>query len=66
MCWEYEKEYEKCFDHVWQMYVHDGVVDILEWAGVKFNNKDKCKKEFFELLSSWHEKRLIDPEEKLK
>jgi len=61
MCWEYEHKYIGCFDHVWQMFVDDGVVDILEAAGVQFVDKEKCKTEFFNLLSKWHLNGLIKP-----
>lgn len=61
MCWQYEDKYNNCFDHVWQMFVDDGVVDILEANGVEFVDKEKCKVEFFNLLTAWHEKGLIKP-----
>ena len=54
-----------CFDHVWGLDVHDGVKDILKYAGVEFESHNVeyhvCKQEFFELLTSWHDRALINP-----
>jgi len=61
MCWEKEDKYDKCFDHVWGLNVDDGIKDLLIEAGVEFINEETCKVQFFELLSSWHEKGMIKP-----
>jgi hypothetical protein len=61
MCWEKEEEYEKCFDHVWGLNIDDGVKDILEWGGIEFTNEEKCKEDFFTLLTLWHNEGKIKP-----
>jgi len=63
MCWEKEDEYEgTCFDHVWGLNVDDGIKDILNWAGVEIVNEEKCKQDFFDLLTLWHNEEKIRPQ----
>ena len=63
MCWKYENKYYDCFDHVMENLDGEGnkIKEILQDYGIKFNNFDKCKEQFFKLLSKWHETGLIEP-----
>ena len=67
MCWKYEDKYKECFDITWLGIIAgepDGIKEKLEEAGVKFNHELKCNREFFNLLSKWHEEGSIEPEER--
>ena len=70
MCWKYEDEYPSCFD--WMYIVTDeyGVSEMTsqitfqQFLGnwdIKVDNIDELIKEFWELLSKWHEEGKIKP-----
>jgi hypothetical protein len=66
MCWKYEEKYGECFDHVWDFlgWQIPTIRELLETFGIKFKDSDKCKEDFFDLLSKWHEEGLIEPGDK--
>lgn len=68
MCWEYEDLYGNlCFDFFWNDYeLFDGdcLINLLEGFNIHFKNHKSemiCKKEFFDLLSRWHNVGFISP-----
>ena len=65
MCWIKEFEYgnKMCFDYIWNPWHPEdfGVVPGLEVAGVEIIDENKCRNEFFDLLTSWHDRGLIKP-----
>lgn len=72
MCWQHEDRYgNKCFDFVWNdfgvcSWTDSSIVKILENVDVKFtshSHERECEKEFFQLLSRWHNLGWISPPE---
>ena len=69
MCWEHEELYHDiCFDFLWNDHgILDDtcIVKLLEEMGIEFKDhktEQKCRTEFFELLSKWHDNGYIKPE----
>jgi hypothetical protein len=68
MCWELEDLYDDlCFDYVWHDYLGDeyGIANVLQSFGIEFKDHKaeiQCKNEFFELLTHWHNNKLIQPQ----
>jgi hypothetical protein len=70
MCWKYEGEYKKCFDHMFfeekdfditGEYAPSNLIDLLKEYGVEITDVDIFKEEFFLLLDKCHILRIIHP-----
>jgi len=70
MCWEYEHEYEKCFDCLFfdTGGGDEGLLTLLEEYGVEIVNKSKFEAEvkpvLFEVLEKLHKEGIIRPRKK--
>lgn len=62
MCWRYEDNYGRCFDHIEWENDSETIRGVLEGQfNVKVNDSRRFIELFYEMLSILHEQKVIEP-----